>query len=76
MKPAPLKLAGDRLRFRELALLQVGTVPAGRVMWCHGRKVLGYADVAKLGNIFAIPKGADTLCVSASDFSDLKEWLI
>ena len=33
------------------------------------------ADVATLGNIFMIPKGADTLCVSLEDADDIKEWL-
>jgi hypothetical protein len=75
MKPPPLKLAGDRTVFRALELQQTGTVPAGRVMFCRGRKVLGYADVARLGNIFEIPKGADTICVSAADLQDVKEWI-
>jgi hypothetical protein len=75
MKPPPFKLDGDRTVFKALELLQLGTVPAGRVMWCRGRKVLGYADVAGLGNIFEIPKGADTMCVSAADITEVKEWL-
>jgi len=28
-----------------------------------------------LGDIFKIPKGADTLCVSAADLADMREWL-
>jgi len=75
MKPPPFKLDGDRTVFKALTLLQLGTVPAGRVMWCRGRQVLGYNDVATLGNIFTIPKGADTLCVSATDFADIQAWL-
>ncbi len=75
MKPPGTLGVTDRYRLKELTLQQAGTVPAGRVMWCRGRKVLGYNDVSQLGNIFAIPKGADTICVSAADFADVKEWL-
>jgi hypothetical protein len=75
MRPPPFKLSGDRTVFKELELQQTGTVPAGRVMFCRGRKVLGYADVATLGNIFMIPKGADILCVALEDADDFKEWL-
>lgn len=72
--PKPLSVT-DRQRFRELELQQAGTVPAGRVMFCRGRKVLDYADVADLVNVFNIPKGADTMCVSPADINDIKEWL-
>jgi hypothetical protein len=75
VKPPPFKLAGDRTVFKELELQRTGTVTPGRVMFCRGRKILGYADVAALGNIFEIPKGADTLCVSLEDADDVKEWL-
>ena len=75
MKPPPFKLDGDRTVFQELTLQRLGTVPPGRVMFCRGRKVLGYADVASLGNIFAIPKGADTMCVLAEDLGDIEGWL-
>lgn len=75
VKPPPVKLTGDRQRWRELELQRTGTVTPGRVMFCRGRKVLGYADVATLGNIFMIPKGADTLCVALEDADDIKEWL-
>lgn len=74
MKPAPIGVT-DRYRFRELALQPAGAVPPGRVMWCRGRKVLGYADIAELVNVFVIPRGADTMCVSAADHGDLREWL-
>jgi hypothetical protein len=75
MKPPPFKLDGDRTVFKELELQATGTVPAGRVMWCRGRKVLGYADVAGLGNIFEIPRGCNTMCVSPADHADLLAWL-
>jgi len=75
MKPAATLSITDRQRWRELELQRTGTVTPGRVMFCRGRKVLGYADVATLGNVFAIPKGADILCVSLEDADDIKEWL-
>jgi hypothetical protein len=75
MKPPPFKLDGDRTVFKQLTLQHTNTVPAGRVMWCRGRQVLGYNDVSQLGNIFAIPKGADTLCVSPADYDEIMSWL-
>jgi hypothetical protein len=75
MKPAGTLSVTDRYRLKELELQMTGTVPPGRVMWCRGRQVLGYNDVSQLGNVFAIPKGADTLCVSGADFDDVKAWL-
>lgn len=75
MKPARAISVTDRTRLKELILQPTGTVPAGRVMWCRGRKVLGYAGVDDLANVFAIPKGTDTICVSQADFADVREWL-
>jgi hypothetical protein len=75
MKPAAVLSVTDRQRWRELELQRTGTVTPGRVMFCRGRKVLGYADVATLGNVFFIPKSADTLCVSLEDADEIKEWL-
>jgi hypothetical protein len=60
VKPARTLSVTDRCRLKELELQQAGTVPAGRVMWCRGRQVLGYADIGELVNVFAIPKGANT----------------
>jgi hypothetical protein len=75
MKPLPAISVTDRYRLKDLTLIPAGTVPAGRVMWCRGRKVLGYADVATLANVFAIPKSADTVCVSLADHGDIVAWL-
>jgi hypothetical protein len=50
-------------------------VPAGRVMFCRGRKILNYADVAVLAKIFQIPKGTTEICVSGADYADIKEWI-
>jgi hypothetical protein len=36
--------------------------------------VLGYGDVSRLGDFLYIPKNTDTLCVSAADYDDLREW--
>ena len=53
----------DRNRLNPLSWLRQGGV------------VLGYANVADLANVFKIPKGANTVCVSAADYSDIREWL-
>jgi hypothetical protein len=75
MKPAGAFSAVDQTRFRRLAL-EPSQVPApGRVMFCRGRKVLGYGDVSKLADFFYVPKDADTLCLSAADFVDVKGWI-
>lgn len=75
MKPAAAISVTDRYRLKELILQQAGTVTPGRVMFCRDRKVLGYADVNDLANVFKIPKGANTVCVSVADFEDVKGWL-
>ena len=75
MKPdKPVASVTERYRWRELELQRTGTVPAGRVMFCQGRKILGYADVATL-SVVRIPKGADVMCVSLADADDIKEWI-
>lgn len=75
MKPSAIISVTDRYRIKELALQSAGAVTPGRVMWCRDRKVLGYGDVADLANVFKIPKGANTLCVSSADYPDIREWL-
>ena len=75
MKPTAIISVTDRYRLKELALQSTATVTPGRVMFCRDRKVLGYADVAELANVFKIPKGANTLCVSTADYPDIREWL-
>jgi hypothetical protein len=75
MKPDVALSITDRYRLKELTLEQSGTVPAGRVMWCRDRKVLGFGNVSDLPRIFGIPKGANRICLSAADFADVKEWL-
>jgi hypothetical protein len=75
MKPAATISVTDRYRLKELSLEKAGTVTPGRVMFCRDRKVLSYGDVADLGNVFKIPKGANMLCVSPADYADVREWL-
>ena len=75
MRPATTLTVTDRYKLKEFALKQLMTVPAGRVMFCRGRKILNFADVAVLANIFQIPKGATEICVSAADHADIKEWI-
>jgi hypothetical protein len=75
MRPAASLSITDRYRLKELTLTKSMAVPAGRVMFSRGRKILNYADVAYLANIFKIPKGATEICVSAADYADIKEWI-
>ena len=75
MRPAVNLSVTDRYRLKELILTKSMAVPAGRVMFCRGRKILNFADVAVLANIFQIPKGATEICVSAADHADIKEWI-
>lgn len=75
MKPAIAFAKADQQRMRSLNWEQSQIPPAGRVMFRRGRGIIGYCDVAKLGDFMAIPKNADTVCLSAADFADVKEWL-
>jgi hypothetical protein len=75
MKPAHALSITDRYRLKELTLTKSMAVPAGRVMFCRGRKILNYADVADLAHIFRIPKGTTEICVSGADYADIQEWI-
>lgn len=76
MKPAvPFARAADQMRLRLLTLEKSQIPPPGRVMFRRGRRIIGHGDVAKLGDRRAIPDEADTVCVSVTDFPDVKEWL-
>ncbi len=76
MKPAvPFAKAADQTRLRTMSIESSQVPPAGRVMFWSGRKLLGYGDVSRLGDFMAIPKNADTICISASDYPDVREWL-
>lgn len=44
-------------------------------MWCQGRKILGYATIAELPRVMKIPRGTDTLALSAADYDDVRRWL-
>lgn len=72
MKPLSVT---DRQRLKELALERTATVPIGRVMFCGNRRILGFADIGELGNVFNIPKDTNTLCVSPPDYRTIKEWI-
>lgn len=56
----------DRYRLRELNPLPTLVVPAGRVMCCRGRKVLGYCDIDKLAGI---RRDTDTVCLAPTDYA-------
>jgi len=65
----------DRYRLKDLDWQESQIVQAGKVMFCRGRQVLGYAKVADLGRVSALPTGADTACVSAADYDDVRRWI-
>jgi hypothetical protein len=75
MRPATPLTITDRYKLKEFALKQLMTVPAGRVMFCRGRKILGYAYVADLAQIFSIPRTTTEICLSSADYDDVKEWI-
>lgn len=75
MIPATPFTKADQTRMRSLTFERSGTATPGRVIFCKGRSVLGYGDVSKLGDFLYIPKQADTVCVSAADFDDVKGWI-
>lgn len=72
----PLRLSvTDRYKLKALTLEQSQVLPAGKIWWCRGRAIVNYGTLADLGNVFAIPRSADTLCVAAADYETVKEWL-
>jgi len=74
--PAVKKLSvTDRYKLKELDWQQSQVVQPGRVMWCRGRKVLGYSDVKDLHRVMLIPSKADTACLSRADYADVMVWL-
>jgi hypothetical protein len=73
--PAVKLSATTRYALKELKLERSGTTPAGRVMYCQGRKVLAFGDVEELHRARFIAPRADTLCVAAADYDDVKAWI-
>lgn len=65
----------DRWRFKDMKLEASQVLLPGKVMYCRGRKILGYDTIDKLGNVFAIPRDTDTLSVSKDDYPQVKEWI-
>ncbi len=65
----------DRYRLKELAWEQSQVVPPGKVMWCRGRRVLGYCKLADLPRVSLIPPGATAACLSGTDFGDVRAWI-
>lgn len=59
----------DFYRLTALRLERSQVVPAGRVIWCRGRKLLGYGQ---LSNLSVIPKEADTVCLSSADYDAVR----
>lgn len=75
MTPAVPFAKADQTRLRQLKLEQSNVPAPGRLMFCQGRKILGYGEVSKLGDFRYIPSRADTLCLSAADFEDIMRWI-
>jgi hypothetical protein len=75
MKPAAAFTAADQTRLRQLKLEHSQVPGPGRVMFCRGRKILGYGEVSKLGDFLYIPKNADALSLSPADFEDVRGWI-
>lgn len=65
----------QRERLKMLTWEKSGAVPPGRVMLCKGRKISGYCNVADLADTKSIEAKATTVCLSSSDFDDVKRWL-
>jgi hypothetical protein len=65
----------QRHRLKDLKWEESMAVPPGRVMLCKGRRVVGYCNVADLGNSLSIAERANTVCLSPADAKDVKAWL-
>lgn len=66
----------QRHLLKDMTLQQSMVVPAGRLMFCRGRKILGYGNLSDLES----PKrlelmGVNVVCVSRADFNDVKAWI-
>jgi hypothetical protein len=73
--PATALSVTQRHRLLDLKWEKSQAVPPGRVMLCRGRKVLGYCGVLDLPRVHLIAAKADTVCLAAADFDDVKGWL-
>ena len=66
----------QRSALKDIAWQESQVVPPGRVMLCRGRKILGYGVIADLAHVKSLTlQGVNTICVSPSDFKDVKEWV-
>ncbi len=66
----------QRYALKDMSFERSGAVPAGRVMFCKGRKILGYGDVTDLERVKTLTdRGVTTVCLSATDYDDVKRWL-
>lgn len=65
----------QRYALKDMKLERSQAIPAGRVMFCQGRRVLGFADVTELHRARFLAPKADTLCLAAADFDDVKAWI-
>jgi hypothetical protein len=77
MSNLPALSATDRYRLKQLVLEQSTVLPAGRVWWCFGRKIVAQGKLADAGKIVTMGRGSNinTLCVSFQDYDAVKEWL-
>jgi len=65
----------QRYALKDMTLEKSQAIPAGRVMFCKGRKILAFGDVTDLIRARFIAPRADTLCLSAADYDDVKAWI-
>lgn len=62
-----------RLAAANIEIMPAMVVQDGRVMWCHGRRVICFGDLANLATLAVYPRGADTACLSPSDYERISE---
>jgi hypothetical protein len=65
----------NRTKLKALTLEQSQILPPGKVWFCQGRKVLLKTNLGLIAVALVIPPGADTICVSAADHPQIKEWI-
>lgn len=56
-----------------IEILPSQVVPTGKLMWWRGRKSMGVGDLEALKRDPRFPSGADTVCLSPTDYRELTE---
>lgn len=63
----------DRFALKALKLEQATVLHPGTVWWCRGKTIVRTGHLSRV--TFPLPKGGNTLCVSAIDYPAVKEWI-